>query len=444
MKILKLEIENYKKLSAFYQELNGRNLEVTGKAGVGKTTAVSSLWDIIQTVGEPLKKGARKGHIKIILGDEGQGKTIIAKREFTPKTSTPIILTSEGDKITMKEFQTFYSRLGVNPQEILEQTPKDFLKTILKATKQPEGVDIEQVEKDLSAEEQERTLIYREYETQKKKLPKEPEQVEPVDTQALNDELLKIKDEEYKLERKKNELEEIAGRGEKCKNDIKTKISKAKEQNEEIENLNAKIKEIEANIEKTAKAKKILEDDKVKIGEEYKEKQKEIEDFIVPDADDIRSEIKKAERTNEKAKEYERWQEQKERHTKAEEAYNQKLKEIKELKNKQKEIMSNSEFPLEGLSISEGKIYYQEILIENLGTSKKKLVSAAIAAQIIKDEGKLKVVRMDGVESMDSEDYNQMVKLFNENDIQVLSSRVIRKEDEKDDNEILIEEKKEG
>jgi len=440
MKVLKLEIENYKKLKALYKEINGENFEVSGKPGVGKTTAISALWDILHSVGEPLKKGEKKGHIKIILGDKGQGKTIIAKREFTPKTNTPIVLTSEGDKITMKEFQDFYCGLGINPQEILEQSPKDFLKTILKATKQPEGYDIEKLESDIKREEDERTLLYREYEKLKKSLPKEPEKVEKVDTAALNEEILAAKDKENELEQKKHELNQIAEKGQNHKKELESNEKKREQQEEEIKQLEQRIKELREGLKETDKEKANLQKQKEQAGVEYRKKQEEINNFEIPDIQEIRDKMTEAERTNEKAREYEKWEEQQKKHKEAETAYKNKMEEIKKLKQKQKDVMNKSEFPLEGLAISDGKIYYDDILVENLGTSKKKLVSAAIAAQIIKDEGKIKVVRMDGVESMDVEDYNKMKEIFNNNGIQVLSSRVIRKEQEREDNEILIEE----
>jgi len=53
------------------------------------------------------------------------------------------------------------------------------------------------------------------------------------------------------------------------------------------------------------------------------------------------------------------------------------------------------------------------------------LICGAIAAASI-HESPLRVVRLDGVESMSQEDFKKLAELFNKWDVQVLSSRVSR------------------
>ncbi len=434
MNILKLEIENYKKLKAFKEELNGRNMPIAGPAGVGKTTAISALWDIIETVGEPLTKGEKKGHIKIVLGDGD--KNIIAKREFTPKTNTPIILTSEGDKLTMAEFKKFYSSLGVNPQDILNQKPKEFLKTVLSATKQPEGMDIEAIEKELNSEEAERTLLFREYERAKKSLPPEPEAVQEVIVDELYKELEAERAKETQLQDLKNDLTWIADKGQGIKREIDREKESVKEIEDQIEELKKKLEEKRGFIKQS-------EAQKETIKEEYSKKQSDLESFPAPDLQSIQAKIQEAQNINNKAKRYQEWVKQNEALNKADKSYRNQVENIKTLQTKLKEAMDKSEFPLKGLSVKEGKIYYEDILVDNLGTSKKNLVSAALAAEIIDKEDRLRAVRMDGVESMDENDFKEMQKIFNDKGIQVLSSRVIRKQEEAEDYEIVIEEQTE-
>ena len=47
MKILSVDVVNFKKVEVLHLELDGQNLRVAGTTGQGKTTAISSLWDLM-------------------------------------------------------------------------------------------------------------------------------------------------------------------------------------------------------------------------------------------------------------------------------------------------------------------------------------------------------------------------------------------------------------
>jgi len=142
--------------------------------------------------------------------------------------------------------------------------------------------------------------------------------------------------------------------------------------------------------------------------------------------------------TNSKAANYVSWQEQDKKY-KAEKAKHEKLdKQIKAKRKELKDKLDSAKFPLEGLSIVDGEIVYNECLLDNLGTSEQMLVCAALSIKDILSRD-IKVVRMDGIESMSRKDYELLKGLYNGHDIQVLSTRVSQ-QDEHYNGEIVIEE----
>src|SRR5690554_340155 len=152
MKILSIEISNFKKIEALLLELDGNSLRVAGTTGQGKTTAISTLWDILETVGDPIthsKKGPGvKSQLRLVLGDAQ--KKIIAERTYTAGGSTSISIRSEDgkEKISAKEFKSWVSSLAMNPHKIMDMGPKEQTETLLRAARIPDGVDLEALDRD--------------------------------------------------------------------------------------------------------------------------------------------------------------------------------------------------------------------------------------------------------------------------------------------------------
>jgi len=147
VKILKIEIENYKKIKIFEVELGGKNLALSGDTGAGKTTAISALWDIIRNVGDPLRHGEQKGRIKITLGDTK--KKVFCEKKFTPKTQATIIITSEGEKISVKDFRDWFSQLGTNPHKFLELPTKEQTEILLNSVELPDNINLEELNQEI-------------------------------------------------------------------------------------------------------------------------------------------------------------------------------------------------------------------------------------------------------------------------------------------------------
>ena len=141
----------------------------------------------------------------------------------------------------------------------------------------------------------------------------------------------------------------------------------------------------------------------------------------------IRVTVASAEATNEKAAAYAA-------HMKSVDDYQDKKieheeisEQIKALKEKKKAALEDAKWPIEGLSVDDNKVYYNDCLLENLGESEQMLVCCALAKKDIM-ANPLRVVRLDGIESMSKEHFEQLTAMFNGDGIQVLSTRVARAE----------------
>jgi hypothetical protein len=414
MKILELEIQNNKAIRAFIKSLNGNNLEIAGEPGTGKTTAISALWEIMEKCPDALTKGEKSGQIKIKCGAED--KWLIAERRHTAKTSTVTIFDQDGKKVSVKDFKTMLSGLAVNPHKIMEMKPTEQTATLLKAASVE--TDLDALDAEISKAEQERLYAYRNAES-KKPGPK-PEKTEKVSVGELLKELERRQAINSQNDEKRQELlntEEL----------IETSDHEIVRIKKQIELLNAELFEEEAVKREHKKRYGVLK--------------KETDNLEYEETESIKLKINDAEKTNEKAAEFQSW-------FVAVSNYKAALREheaihatIKELRTKKKSALDSAKWPLDGLSIQDGNIVYNDILLQNLGTSEQMLVTAALAIEDIKRHP-LKVVRMDGIESMGKSDYEKLKKLFNKHGIQVLATRVSRGETEP--YEIVITEGKYG
>jgi hypothetical protein len=404
MKIIEIEILNNKAIKVFKTKLDGNNLEIAGDTGTGKTTAISAFWEILEKQSECLKKNEKSGKIKIKIGADGNGKWYIAERKITPSTSTINIINEKGDKISINDFKNMISNLSINPQKIFELKPKEQIKALLSAANII-NFDPEKADGEIKSLEENRIKLFREVESLKPGA--EPEKVDYISLSEL------IYEKEL-ADKNNKKAEDIKEKFEKLKGEYDKKIV---EKNE----LEKKIAEMKIITER-------LRDD-IESGIEY------INALEIIPVDPIKDKIKNSEIINKKASIYEGWKKQQEKFEKAVSVHKEIDEKVKEKVAKRKEILEGATYPIDGIKIKDGLIYFNDFLIDNLGESEKMLVAAGIAIEGIKKHP-FKIVRIDGIESMSKKDFGELKKLFNGHDIQVLSTRVSRGEIEP--NEIVI------
>lgn len=404
MKILSLSIENHKKIRTFFLDMNGENAIFAGDCGTGKTTAASALWTVMSSGSDLLKHDAKAGKISIKLGNGTD--TITAERRFTPKTNTITLTTGSGEPVSIKQFRQMISELSCNPHDIIRKTGKELVDTLLSAADLG-GIDIKAVEAKIEALEAERLDASRKLDLLK--TGPEPDKVEPVDIAA-------VAEQKSALLIKASERKAVVDAGKKLWSEQRA--------------IEAEITEIQARMEaassRLSKARQAVQDKTAEYnaikGEDYS-------------TDALDGQLQAAAGTNAKAQVYVDWQKSKAKEDKQKAIRSDLDAKVKEQREIKKQALDNAVWPLDGLAIVDGQVMYKDCLLENLGTSEQTLCCAALARNDILKHP-LRVCRLDGIEQMSRKDFADLLKLFGDADIQVISTRVAR--DGAEDGEIVI------
>lgn len=386
MKVESLELVNYKKITSLLLSPKGDNVQVTGSTGQGKTTVISALWEAMEMVGEPIKTGTNKAIIKLTISD-GK-KKVFAERVFTAKTKKITIVDSEGKTISVAEFKTWFSDLGVNPQKLLNLGPTEFMGKVLQCVKfEDPDFNLGELEYSIKEAESTRSTLNSIAKSLSDSLPEKPEQVEHVSVTDLLADLEKEK-EAYRLYETRKKM---------------------------VEDKEKRFEEVEAQIsllrQEKAELLKVIPPAKAWCSKQVFHIQEKNEALL------------NASENNEKSTKYESWMtkeaEAKEAKTKAEKA----VKTLEELRSKRKEALGTAIWPVPNMAFEDGVVYYNNVPFQQAGDSEKMMVTGILAAHEIKNK-KLKVVRMDGIESMSPENFDTLQKYYNKHGIQVWSSRV--------------------
>lgn len=132
MKIVSINIKNFKGLEDVQKEINGQNVYLIGKNGSGKTSFIDAVWGGLTGKNlpeEPTHNGKKKGLIEIDLGD------CIARTKFTKGKPTVFEIErkeyeKEADKL-MKAPRTYLeSRIGMLNFDIAEFFAKSNLEQV--------------------------------------------------------------------------------------------------------------------------------------------------------------------------------------------------------------------------------------------------------------------------------------------------------------------------
>lgn len=407
MRIIRLEIENQKAIKCFNLDANGNNIEIAGPAGTGKTTAINALWDILSRGKDVLTHGEKKGAVRVSIGDE-TGTHYIAERVTTPSKSTVTLYKMLGAKalpMDMKDFEAMLSKLSVNPHKIKDMKPTERIKTLLAAAEC--DIDLEALDAEIEEAEQDRLLAGRAANNSK---PVEvPEKEEPVSVSEL---ITKRDAVQEKNQKTRDVLHEL--------DDLKDKQAADEE---ELGQLSLKVKQLQHDIE--------LRKVRIDKGNEW---EKTVD---IVETTDLDQQIADAEQINKRAAIYEQAKKDLDNFNMLQAMKKEADDKVKELRESKKQALGSVQWPLDGIAIEDGEITYNGCLLDNLGESEQMLVTSAIARGDI-EKHEFKVVRLDGIESMSPENYEQLKTMFNEIGVQVLSTRVSRGDEEP--NEIVITE----
>lgn len=159
MKILKLQAENIKRLSAVEITPDGHLVQITGANGQGKTSVLDAIWwALAGTAGiqaQPIRKGAEKATIRLDLGE------LVIERKFTKAGTTLNVSSPAGAtfKSPQKMLDVLLGALTFDPLGFVRMKPRDQYDALRAIV--PVDVDLEALDGLNRADYEQRTILNR-------------------------------------------------------------------------------------------------------------------------------------------------------------------------------------------------------------------------------------------------------------------------------------------
>jgi hypothetical protein len=418
MKIISLVAENFKKLKAIEIKPVGNIVEITGKCEQGKTTVLDAIsaalcgtkWD------EPIRMGEEKGKVVVDLGDK------IVTRTFTKAGGALKVESKDGAKYPRPQvlLDKMVGKIAFDPLQFAKADPKKQVEMLLSVVdikvdterlKEISGVVVSETPNPLDmlnaaykAVFEDRTAVNRQADAAVKTLGSlaKVERVEAV----LLTELVAERDKLEWVNRDNNDYRE------------------------RLENYSKKVDEMETDSNfinsEVTRLTKLLLTEKTKLSAKNNEIIKDRENIIdmTDDAaklkdlplDDVNARIAKADTTNKQAQQYLDYQaKQTESERLTAEAADLTLK-IEAIKKYKTEIISNTKFPVPGLDFAGGGVIFDEKPFSQASKAQQMRVGIGIGMSANPD---LRVIMLDGYESLDSDQRAIVEEMAAEHDFQV-------------------------
>lgn len=130
LRIVQLQAENVKKLTAVSITPKGSLVEITGRNGAGKTSVLDAIWWAVagtsNVQAEPIRKGQTKAVVRLDMGEVVVTRTF-NKREDGSTGSTIVVENADGARhqSPQKMLDGWLGKLTLDPLEFARMKPKD-------------------------------------------------------------------------------------------------------------------------------------------------------------------------------------------------------------------------------------------------------------------------------------------------------------------------------
>ena len=394
IKINKLELENVKKIKAVALTPSANGLTIIGGNNAqGKTSVLDAIcWAL---GGNKYKPSSPQNNASVIPPNLNITLSNGLVVERTGKNSTLKVTDPNGNKGGQQLLDEFIEQLAIDLPKFMESSSKDKANTLLQII--GVGDQLALLEKEEKELYNERLAIGR-IADQKKKFAKEQEYyqdapkdlVSPSELIQKQQEILAKNGENQRKRENVARIEQDVAFFTKEVNSLKIQLNNKQEQ------LNISLADLE-----------IAKKDAIDLIDESTE---ELEQSIA-NIDEINRKVRAnldKEKAEDEAREYER-------------QYESLTCKITEVRDSKTELLKGAQLPLEGLSVEDGELTYNNQKWDNMSGAERLKVSTAIVRKL---NPKCGFVLLDKLECMDMDTLNEFGRWLEDEGLQAIATRV--------------------
>lgn len=392
--INKLEIENVKRIKAVKVEPSPTGLTVIGgNNNQGKTSVLDSIaWALGGNRFKP-SKAAREGSVVPPSLKITMSNGLIVERKG--KNSSLKVIDPNGNKGGQQLLDSFVEELAINLPKFMDSTAKEKADILLQIIGVgPQLAELEIKEKQLYDQRHAIGVIA----DQKEKFAKEQTYYPDAPKELVS--IADLIAEQQEVLAKNGENARKRQNAQQIKTSYEGKLA-------EVNRLSEQLKAAQAELETLENDLQIATDLTINLIDESTE---EIESNIA-NIEQINLKVR-ANLDKEKAEEEARVQR---------EEYNRLSSEIEAVRKDKRDLLTNADLPLEGLSVNDGKLLYLGQEWDNMSGSQQLMVTTAIVRKLKPDCG---FVLIDKLEQMDQITLDQFGKWLEDEGLQAIATRV--------------------
>ena len=394
IKINKLELENVKKIKAVALTPSANGLTIIGGNNAqGKTSVLDAIcWAL---GGNKYKPSNPQNDASVIPPNLNITLSNGLVVERTGKNSTLKVTDPNGNKGGQQLLDEFIEQLAIDLPKFMESSSKDKANTLLQII--GVGDQLALLEKEEKELYNERLAIGR-IADQKKKFAKEQEYYQDAPKDLVSP---------SELIQKQQEILAKNGENQRKRENVARIEQDVAFLNREVDNLKIQLENKQKQLNESLADLEIAKKDAVDLIDESTE---ELEQSIA-NIDEINRKVRAnldKEKAEDEAREYER-------------QYESLTCKITEVRDSKTELLKGAQLPLEGLSVEDGELTYNNQKWDNMSGAERLKVSTAIVRKL---NPKCGFVLLDKLECMDMDTLNEFGRWLEDEGLQAIATRV--------------------
>lgn len=406
LKVVKLVAENVKGLKAVEIVPDGNFQVVAGRNGQGKTSVLDAIWLALgggsasKGTARPVRDGANSAYASLDMGD-----FVVTRKWTSNEKSTLQVVSKEGAKFSspQKMLDELIGKLSFDPLAFSNLDTKSQLQTLLELV----DIDPTEIEMEKKMVFDKRTSVNRDVKSLKNQLDALPDYGDQVpDTEIQATDILKEMQEAQAVIQKNNDARRNLNIMTQQYTSLKNELNRDEE---EIYRLEKRLADLKAERDRKSQQ---LED----IAQEGAELQNHVNSLRDPDMNMFNQKLSEVEETNKKVREKQAAAQIKEKYQQAAATSKELTDKLNDLEKKKQELISEANFPIDGLSFDESGVLYNGVPFKQCSAAERLRVSMAMAMAL---NPKLRVIRILDGSLLDSTNMKLIEDMARDQDYQV-------------------------